>query len=190
MNMGEKITTERLILLPSRNDRDNAVFLKMLREDGDFRMFCGVDFSEENLLNFNNYFEHKETCYFSVFLKSAPERFIGYVGISNIKDAVDVEFYIAKKFRNAGYCTEALYAVCRNAIESGLDFDGVKIIFECVNAVVIDENHPARKALDKCGFKRDAEHILFGVGIVPADDGEPVFNEAMNFILKGDRENG
>ncbi len=43
MNTGGKITTERLILLPSRNGRDNAAFLKMLREDGDLRKFCGIE---------------------------------------------------------------------------------------------------------------------------------------------------
>lgn len=52
MNTGREIETKRLKLLPGSNKRDSKPFLKMLREDGNFREFCGVEFSEKNLSEF------------------------------------------------------------------------------------------------------------------------------------------
>ena len=49
MNTGREIETKRLKLLPGVNKRDSKPFLKMLREDGNFQEFCGVEFSEKNL---------------------------------------------------------------------------------------------------------------------------------------------
>lgn len=39
MNTGKKIETERLLLVPGSNARDDAHFIHMLRNDGDFRDF-------------------------------------------------------------------------------------------------------------------------------------------------------
>ena len=57
MNTGKALQTERLLLLPGLNARDNKPFLRMLREDGDFYMFCGVKYSRWRLRRFANYFE-------------------------------------------------------------------------------------------------------------------------------------
>ena len=63
MNTGIKIETERLLLVPGNNARDNVSFTHMLRKDGDFREFCGIEFSD--------YFEHTghEECIYSIFPK-------------------------------------------------------------------------------------------------------------------------
>lgn len=42
---------KRLKLLPGVNKRDSKPFLKMLREDGNFQEFCGVEFSEKTCLS-------------------------------------------------------------------------------------------------------------------------------------------
>lgn len=52
MNTGSAIETERLFLLPSRTDRDSEAFLQMLRDDGDFYIFCGVSPSEKHVMGF------------------------------------------------------------------------------------------------------------------------------------------
>lgn len=52
MNTGKKIETERLLLIPGSNARDDAHFIHMLRNDGDFRDFCGIEFSEKYLAEF------------------------------------------------------------------------------------------------------------------------------------------
>ena len=57
MNTGEKIETERLLLVPESNNRDGEAFIHMLRNDGDFHDFCGLEFSEIYLAGFINYFE-------------------------------------------------------------------------------------------------------------------------------------
>lgn len=59
MNTGKDLETDRLFLLPGRDDRDNESFLRMLREEGNFRDFCGVDFSEYYLKNYDGYLGHR-----------------------------------------------------------------------------------------------------------------------------------
>lgn len=75
MNTGREIETKRLKLLPGVNKRDSKPFLKMLREDGNFQEFCGVEFSEKNLSKFATYFERTghEECIYSIFPKDSIE---------------------------------------------------------------------------------------------------------------------
>ena len=82
MNAGKKIETERLLLIPGSNARDDAHFIHMLRNDGDFRDSCGIEFSEKYLAEFKNYFEHTghEECSYSIFPRRTDE-FFGY-GVS------------------------------------------------------------------------------------------------------------
>ena len=72
MRVGE-ISTERLILRHSDQDRE---------EEGDFRIFTGVENSEKYRDDFLDYFEvtHGNRCYYSLFPKEDPEKFIGYAG--------------------------------------------------------------------------------------------------------------
>jgi len=60
VNTGKKIETERLLLIPGSNARDDAHFIHMLRNDGDFRDFCGIEFSEKYLAEFKNYLERQD----------------------------------------------------------------------------------------------------------------------------------
>lgn len=81
MRVGE-ISTERLILRHSDQDRDDWKLLMMLEEEGDFRIFTGVEYSEKYRDDFLDYFEvtHGNRCYYSLFPKEDPEKFIGYAG--------------------------------------------------------------------------------------------------------------
>ena len=109
MNTGKKIETERLLLIPGSNARDDAHFIHMLRNDGDFRDFCGIEFSEKYLAEFKNYFERTghEECIYSIFPKGTDE-FIGYVGFHRERNYdYEIEFYISKSQRRKGYCEEA-----------------------------------------------------------------------------------
>ena len=56
MRVGE-ISTERLILRHSDQDRDGWKLLMMLEEEGDFRIFTGVEYSEKYRDDFLDYFE-------------------------------------------------------------------------------------------------------------------------------------
>ena len=110
MNTGSAIETERLFLLPSRTDRDSEAFLQMLRDDGDFYIFCGVSPSEKHVKGFSNYFERTdhELCTYSIFPKQQKDKFIGYVGVHReMEDEYEIEFYIAREYRRNGYCEEA-----------------------------------------------------------------------------------
>ena len=113
MNTGSAIETERLFLLPSRTDRDSEAFLQMLRDDGDFYIFCGVSPSEKHVMGFANYFERTdhELCTYSIFPKQQKDKFIGYVGVhremedqaltlSEVlgKHAADTDSYVKEKF--------------------------------------------------------------------------------------------
>lgn len=45
--MDRQFVTKRLLLLPGNSERDNDSFLEMLRKDGDFRNFSGVEMTEK-----------------------------------------------------------------------------------------------------------------------------------------------
>ena len=83
MRVGE-ISTERLILRHSDQDRDGWKLLMMLEEEGDFRIFTGVEYSEKYRDDFLDYFEvtHGNRCYYSLFPKEDPGKFIWICGIS------------------------------------------------------------------------------------------------------------
>ena len=107
MNTGKTIETKNLILLPNKNARDNIPFLNMLRDDGDFRIFCGVEYSETALSYHEHYFETPETCYYSLYRKVEPHKYIGHMGFYWKETRCEIEFYISKPYRNKGYCAEA-----------------------------------------------------------------------------------
>ena len=156
MNTGKALQTERLLLLPGLNARDNKSFLRMLREDGDFYMFCGVKYSRWRLRRFANYFErtgHGE-CVYSLFLKDEPERFIGYVGFHR-EDHYEMEFYVSKPYRNRGYFTEASRAVIGHLFGEGLSVDGNTLTVDSLFSTTVEDNAPTVRVLKKLGFRRN-----------------------------------
>ena len=130
----------------------------MLREDGNFQEFCGVEFSEKNLSEFAAYFERTghEECIYSIFPKDSMEEFIGYVGFHReLNGDYEIEFYIAKNYRRKGYCEEACKAVIKQVFEEGVPTDYNQITVDRLYATTLTENTPAIELLKKIGFHRD-----------------------------------
>ena len=135
MNTGSAIETERLFLLPSRTDRDSEAFLQMLRDDGDFYIFCGVSPSEKHVMGFANYFERTdhELCTYSIFPKQQKDKFIGYVGVHReMEDEYEIEFYIAREYRRNGYCEEASRELINQLFGDGVSANGIFSSISCM----------------------------------------------------------
>ncbi len=157
MNTGIKIETEHLLLIPGSNARDNESFIRMLRNDGDFRDFCGIEFSERYLAEFRDYFERTghEECIYSIFPKGTDE-FIGYVGFHRERNSdYEIEFYISKSQRRKGYCEEACKAVMELIFSDGLSVDNNVLSVQKLYATTLAENIAVINLLSKLGFKRD-----------------------------------
>ena len=151
-----KIETERLMLIPGSNVRDNVPFIHMLRSDGNFRDFCGIEFSEKYLAEFSDYFERTghEECIYSIYPKGTDE-FIGYVGFHRDNSDYEIEFYISKSQRRKGYCEEACKAVIELIFEEGLSVDDNVLSVQKLYATTLVENIAVINLLSKLGFKRD-----------------------------------
>lgn len=189
--MRKELVTERLLLLPGNNERDNAPFLKMLREDGDFRMFCGVEPEEKNIMAFEDYFEKEGCCFYAVFPKNDPDKMIGYAGISRRgEERVEAEFYISREYRGQGYCTEALHKICAETFRGNLmwrDETGkaVQVSIDKLCATTISSNAAAVKAMENCGFRKDAEIAWAMQVFFDPDDEDIVYdNEVTEYVLR------
>lgn len=157
MNTGGNIITDHLILVPG-NTSHNIPFLNMLREDGeygDFKSFCGIDFSEKYLIEFNEYFERSDhdQCMYAIFMKETEE-FVGYVGFQRDGD-FEIEFYIARSQRRKGYCEEACRKVISLIFSEGISVGGKSICVDRLYATTLAENTVAQGLLTKLGFERE-----------------------------------
>ena len=152
------IETPRLMLLPGENSRDNIAFLQMLKDDGDFRLFCGVNYSDQNLLKFDGYFE-REFLY-AIYRRDDLTELLGHIGLGQRNEGhYEVEFYIKRPERKKGYCTEALQALCKTAFAGKLATMNERneretLILDKIYATTTAENLPTKKLLEKNGFFR------------------------------------
>ena len=156
MNTGSAIETERLFLLPSRTDRDSEAFLQMLRDDGDFSIFCGVSPTEKHVRRFANYFERTdhELCTYSIFPKQQKDKFIGYVGVHReMEDEYEIEFYIAREYRRNGYCEEASRELINQLFGDGVSGKGKNLFVDKLYVTTQTENEPTISLLRKLGFR-------------------------------------
>lgn len=177
MNTGLKIETKHLLLIPGNNARDDAHFIEMLRNDGNFRDFCGIEFSEKYLAEFRNYFERAghEECIYSIFPKETDE-FIGYVGFHRERNSdYEIEFYISKSQRRKGYCEEACKAVIDLILSEGISVNGNALSVSKLYATTLADNTATISLLTKLGFKRDIPEdggILLMEGFVDEENEE------------------
>lgn len=155
--------TRRLILLPANNERDSDKFLTMLRDDGDFREFSGLDPTEKNIMVFKNYFDLRGRCYYAIYKQKPKNLMIGFVGIRLQKQAqrFEVEFYISKPYRNRRYCTEAFIELITEMNKGNLiwiDEDGNNslLTFDKLYATTISGNKSAAGFLRNCMFKKNS----------------------------------
>lgn len=191
MNTGTKLETDNLYLVPGRN-RDNEPFLRMLRDDGDFRNFCGIEFSEKYLMEFSNYFERSghDQCMYSIFTKENDE-FIGYVGFHSEGD-YEIEFYISKPQRRKGYCEEACRKVIDLLFSEGLSIDGKQFCVDKLYATTLEDNVAVHGLLAKMGFKRDVPKdggVLVMEGFVDKDTDEFFGHWVSKYVIEKRDEN-
>lgn len=146
--MRSTIETQRLLLLPGRNERDSAAFLTMLKEDGDFQMFCGVEYSEANLYAFQGYMAREHM--YAIYRRNDDPSLLGYVGITErpAGNRWEAEFYVKRSQRRNGYCKEALISLCGAAFRG----EGFPPGLDAVYATTTIENEPAKAVLERCGF--------------------------------------
>ena len=154
MNTGKIIETKNLLLKPGNNATDNKPFIEMLRNDGNFKDFCGLPFSEKHLGMFEDYFEHSENdqCIFSIYPKE-NDIFIGYVGFHREHNGYELEFYIAKDYRRKGFCEEACIAMINELFNNGISANGNMIIEGKLYASTLPDNVAAIALLEKIGFE-------------------------------------
>lgn len=186
----EMLRTEHLMLFPGENARDNVPFLEMLRRDGDFRLFSGVEPTEKAVLGFQNYFEREKCCFYTIFPEDHPKKMIGYVGISyRGEERVEAEFYVSKAYRGQGYCTEALHKICEEASHGNLKWrdekgEEIRIELNRLYATTISDNLAAVKVLEKCGFVENREAVLaFQIFIDHDNEDNMYVNEVSDYML-------
>ena len=156
MNTGTVLETKRL-LLTSPTEEDNEAFLKMLREDGDFELYCGMELSEELLMWYKGYLMQKNASLYSIVQKEdSNHEFVGYVGIAYHMEGqrYEAEYYVGRLFRGQGYCTEALRKVMDVLFAEGLSVDGKRILLEEIDATTFERNVPSLRVLERVGFKK------------------------------------
>lgn len=192
MNTGKNIQTQNLLLIPSSNRRDAPAFLDMLRNDGSFREWCGIGFSERHLSACADYFERvgNDQCLYSIFIRST-KAFIGYVGLHKEDNAnYEIEFYISKAYRRKGYCEEACRAIIGMLFAERLSVDGRVLTVEKLYATTLSENTAVINLLLKLGFKRDRPKdgpILVMQGFVDEENDEIFECCISKFVMrKGD----
>ena len=128
----------------------------MLRDDGDFSIFCGVSPSEKHVRRFANYFERTdhELCTYSIFLKQQKDKFIGYVGVHReMEDEYEIEFYIAREYRRNGYCEEASRELINQLFGDGVSANGKNLSVDKLYVTTQTENEPTISLLRKLGFR-------------------------------------
>ena len=74
---------------------------------------------------------------------------IGYINDVGYEDGnVEIGYVISPKYRNRGFCTEALGAVTEELFRMG---------FHTVKAGYFEENTASRRVMEKCGMKATSE---------------------------------
>lgn len=188
MNINRAIQTKRLMLLPGNNERDNSPFLQMLREDGDFYLFCGVPYSEDNLLGFSDYFERE--IMFAIYPRETPDKMIGYIGLAEQHGRYEVEFYIKKSERRKGYCSEALQALCERVflgkiLQETEDGASKPLTLDEIYATTSVENEPTRKLLEKHAFQKPEEgYVMTLVVRIHPVTGEEYVNYITEYVFQ------
>lgn len=153
----EELTTERLVLRKSVDERDLDRYLTDLKKTDEFYFQFGMERSEELIEEIS--LEYEQVVYFTVFLKDT-DIMVGYVGITPQSGFAEgeIEGYIFEKFRRNHYATEAFNAL----IEwySGMQSD--PNIPKNIYGRVVPENEPCNQLMLKLGFSKAATGFCFG----------------------------
>ena len=147
------ITTDRLVLRPSRDERDLANYLAHIEAENEFLIQYGMERSDELLEMID--FHSAPVAYFTVFLKGT-RTMVGYVGVTTADggtmDAGNLEFYIFKEYRRNGFCKEAVQALLRSFFSGKLTGKREESVF----AETLAENEASIRLLESLGFEKEA----------------------------------
>ena len=188
----ETFQTTNLILRRSSQERDGEIFFQMLQETGndDFRMFTGVDCYGSFLYNFEDYFEdHDDRYFYSLFLKSEAERFIGYAGFhrgyssQDYRSRYEIEFYIAKEYRGFGYAEEAARVLMDAFFHQEIMANSSEN--SELWAKTLSRNNACIRLLEKLGFQKTGEGTVAEMSdFVDWDDEESCEDLVSEFLYQ------
>lgn len=151
------ITTERLDIIPSLEERDLENYKQDLLLTNDFYFQYGEPYSDELLAAID--FHSTDVIYYSIYLKNSSTM-VGYVGILLNEDNPahgEIEFYIFSDFRRQGICKETLTAFIAAFFDGSLT--GLK--GEQVEAETLSKNKATLQFFQSMGFQREAIGMRF-----------------------------
>lgn len=116
-NINKPICTERLVLKPFTK-ADNDYYIQFFNENHEeFEKYYNISYRNDlcdHLIRFRDPF------HFSIYSKDLNSC-IGVIGLNEREDdAQSIEYFIYPKFRNKGYCFEAVKALCEKALNNEL----------------------------------------------------------------------
>lgn len=160
-NANKEFSTERLVLRPYNNQKNEKTYRKYLRGDGDYSLFCCEKPTRDELDSRT----HKDILMFSVFVKQT-NTMVGVVelnGYNRIQRRAFACWYIFKPYRNNGYAKEAFTELARRGFEGKLielkksswEYKYIKqrVMIDFIVAEVRVTNIPSQKTAQSCGFK-------------------------------------
>ena len=163
----KEIKTRHLILWRGTEYEVDA-FMKMLRDEGDFELFTGIEYSEAGMKEFEECFKWRHQNYtpgkrFFIFRKEDLDHIIGYVDIQieckwpDSKVKIELEIYISAKFRRKGYGSEVAREMLWQLFEHETWVQNKQMF-----ARTLSDNYAAINFLKKLGFQKvDEDYAAF-----------------------------
>lgn len=150
------MTTDRLVLRPSEDERDLENYLAHIEAENEFLFQYGQEKSDELLGMID--FHTAPVAYFTVFLKGT-RTMVGYVGVTTANggslDEGNLEFHIFKEYRRNGFCKEAAQALIQSYFSGTLTGRPEESVF----AETLSENEASIRSLESLGFEKEAAGI-------------------------------
>lgn len=197
-----KILSDDILRINAEENINKQVYTQHLLIDSKWHAGVDVRIREEihNSGEFEFYFGVRETpgrlseisinreLFYSIY-EEKSSNLLGYLGFTEIENALEVEIYIFKEYRKRGYATEALSCILRKIFASELFVEREsireRIKTERIVSTVRRENIASQKMMEKLGFKRN-ENIAIGFSLMvnPEDENEMSFFEIVEYVLE------
>lgn len=151
MEIKTDIHTERLVLRPSRDERDLENYLAHLEAENEYFIQYGYERSDELIAAID--FHSAPVCYYTIFLKDTNDM-AGYAGITPGTDEApgSFEIYIFKEYRRKHIAFEAGSALIQNFFEGKLTGEKESSL----SAETLTDNEASIRLLESLDFKREA----------------------------------
>lgn len=163
VNVNKNFATTHLLLHSVKDEKENALYYKHLKEDGDFTFFTGLKWSKTNA----SYYSLNRSLFF-VITEKTSNQMVGYVGMvwaseeNNASGVVKIEYYIFKPYRHRGYAKEAILALSQKALSGKLyeleesNYSNIyrkkKAKIELIRALIRKDNMPSICLIESSGF--------------------------------------